>query len=259
MNAVCRLPFVAGLLALALSLLASADARADASPSARGLAVVAEGDTAAAASALARAIYGDPWLLPKGLDEAQARALAGGPVAADAPRELRDLADTRAALHGNDAPTRSLLAGLAASLHVKGLVVVEGKAGDKPAARVFVAGTGAFDAVLYESDPAPVSTWGSGAAVVTWSSAVSALHRGFADASAVAIPTPSTTPAPAAALQEVPAPIEGDKPPGGSHPFYTSPWFWGAIGAAAFAGAAFFFATRDSSDPNIQLQVQVPK
>ena len=47
--------------------------------------------------------------------------------------------------------------------------------------------------------------------------------------------------------------------PGAGRPFYASPWFWGAIGAALFAGAAFYFATRDSSDPNIQLSVQVPR
>jgi len=266
MHAVRRLPSILGAFALAVSSLVSGEARAEATPGPKGLAVVAEGDTATSASSLARAVYADPGLLPPTLDEGHARALAGGQVGPDAPPDLRDLAETRAALHGDDAPTRRLLAGLAASLHVKGLVIVEGHPGDRPAARVFVAGTGAFDAVVYESDPPPVVTWGSGGSVVTWSGAASALHRTFADAVAVATtPLPGASPSSldrarsaGAALAPSPAPITDDKVPA-TRPFYASPWFWGAIGAAAFAGAAFYFATRDSSDPNIQLQVQVPR
>ncbi len=258
MHAARLRPLAAAVVLLAGATLTSGDARADAPNSARGLVVVAEGETAAAAASLAHAVYGDPGLLPPGLDEAHARVLVGGPVAPDAPRDLRDLAETRAALHGDDAPSRSVLVGLGASLHVKGLLVVEGHPGDKPLARVFVVGTGSFDAVLYESDPPPVVTWGAAASTVTWSSALLALHRGFADATTPASAVTGPTAAPAAALGPLPPPIEGEKSSGGSKPFYTSPWFWGAIGAAAFAGAAFYFATRDSSDPNIQLQVQVP-
>jgi hypothetical protein len=212
----------------------------------------------------------DPGLLPPGLDEPLARALVGEPPPPDAPRDVRDLAETRAAIHGDDAPSRSLLSGMAASLHVKGLVVVARSPEGKAAARVFVASAGAFDTVLYEPDPAPPVTWGSATANTTWSSAANALHRGFADV-AVAVPVenrggtagsaggvaPSTS-APGAALAPTP-PVAGEKTKTGSKPFYTSPWFWGAIGAAAFAGAAFYFATRDSSDPSISLQVQVPK
>jgi hypothetical protein len=240
-------------------------------PAARGLAVVAEGDATAAASALAHAVYGDPGLLPSGLDEAHARALVGDPVSPDAPRDVRDLAETRAALHGDDAPTRSLLSGMVASLHVKGLIVVAVDPAGKAGARVFVAQSSGFDAVLYEPDPSPPVTWGAAPNASSWSSAANALHRGFADV-VVAVPrenrggaagsaggvAPVTNAGPSAALAPTPPPTN-EKPKGGSKPFYTSPWFWGAIGAAAFAGAAFYFATRDSSDPNIALQVQVPK
>jgi hypothetical protein len=232
------------------------EARADAPVAPKGLAVVAEGDTGTAAAALARAVYADPALLPLGLDEVHARTLAGGVVAPDAPKDVRDLADTRAALHGDDAPSRSLLGSLAASLHLKGLVVVEVADQGKQVARVFVASSGAFDTVIYEADPSPPVTWGGAGAAVTWSGATAALHRAFAEP--VAAP-PVLTPAPLAALAPTPAPIQGELVPGASRPFYTSPWFWGAIGAAAFAGAAFYFATRDNSDPNIQLQVQVPR
>ena len=44
-----------------------------------------------------------------------------------------------------------------------------------------------------------------------------------------------------------------------SKPFYASPWFWGAIGAAALGGTAFYFATRDNTPSQIHLQLQVPK
>jgi len=262
MHAERRLSFFVGLVALAVSFLLSGEARAEVSHAARGLAVVAEGDTAVFASTLARAVYGDPGLLPTALDEAHARALAGAPVAPEAPPDIHDLAETRAALHGDDAPTRSLLVSLAGSLHVKGLVIVQAQPGERPVARVFVAASGVFDAVLYEPDPAPTATWGTGASVVTWAGATSALHRTFADTLAVA-PSPAPVAAGAAgalspALAPTPPPIKDEKVPG-SRPFYTSPWFWGAIGAAAFAGAAFYFATRDSSDPNIQLQVRVPQ
>jgi hypothetical protein len=253
MHAVRRLPFLVGAFALAGFWLVPGEARAEPAPTPKGLAIVAEGDTAASASTLARAVYGDPGLLPSTLDEGRARALAGAPVPPDAPRELRDLAETRAAIHGDDAPSRNLLVGLAASLHVKGLVVVEAHTNDRPAARVFLASTGTFDAVLYESDPPPVVTWGSGGSVVTWSGTASALHRNFANPLPVA-----PVLGPPAALAPTPLPISDEKVPQ-TRPFYASPWFWGAIGAAAFAGAAFYFATRDSSDPNIQLQVQVPK
>ena len=257
-----RLPFLVGVVALAVSLLLPGQARGELPPAPRGLAVVAEGDTAAFASSLARAVYGDPGLLPPTLDEAHARALAGAPVAPDAPPAIHDLAETRAALHGDDAPTRSLLVSLAGSLHVKGLVIVQVQPGERPAARVFVAAAGAFDPVLYEPDPAPTATWGAGTSIVTWAGTTSALHRTFADTLAVApSPAPVTAGAAAAlspALAPTPPPIKDEKVPT-SRPFYTSPWFWGAIGAAAFAGAAFYFATRDSSAPNIQLQVQVPR
>jgi hypothetical protein len=225
---------------------------------------LAQGDALTAAWALARTVYGDPGLLPPGLDEAHARVLVGEPASPDAPRELRDLAETRAAVHGDDAPSRSLLVGIASSLHVRGVVVVQTDSAKGPVARVFVAGTGAFDTVLYEPDPGAPATWGAVASATTWASTANALHRGFAEVAPSAVPLSVPPPAdasratPSAALASTP-PAEGEKSKGGSRPFYTSPWFWGAIGAAAFAGAAFFFATRDSSDPNIALQVQVPK
>jgi hypothetical protein len=62
----------------------------------------------------------------------------------------------------------------------------------------------------------------------------------------------------APALAFSPLPPEAPKKEG-SHPFYTSPWFWGAVGAAVFGGTAVYFATRDNSSSTIHLELQVPK
>ena len=87
---------------------------------------------------------------------------------------------------------------------------------------------------------------------------------------------PASAPAPAPAPASAPAPDTKDvivlqaptlathdaptldNPPPRHRPFYESGWFWGALGAAAFAGGAIYLATRDSSAPTIHLQVQVP-
>jgi hypothetical protein len=249
---------VVGVVALSGILLAAPDARASGPSDGHGLAVVAEGSSTSSAWQLARAVYGDPSLRPPALDEGQARALAGEAVAPDAPRELRDLAETRAALHGDDAPSRSLLSGLVAALHVKGLVVVGVPDGAKPTARVFVMSAHAFDTVVYESDPSAIVTWGTEAPNTQWTGALTALHRAFGDPVAVSSASHPGSPA-AVALQPASPPIADEKSGTPSKPFYTSPWFWGAVAVAAFAGAAFYFVSRGSSDPTISLEVQVPK
>lgn len=248
---------LAGVVALFGILSCAVDAQASDPPEEHGLAVIAEGNSTSPAWALARAVYSDPSLRPPTLDEAHARALAGEPVSGDAPRELRDLAETRAALHGDDAPSRSLLTSLVVALHVKGLVVVETPEIARPTARIFVASTRAFDAVLYESDPSAVVTWGAGEAPANWTGALTALHRGFADPAAI---SPAIHPASlAVALPNAPLTTEGEKNGAPSKPFYTSYWFWGALAGAGFAALAIYLVSRGSSDPTIQLEVQVPK
>jgi hypothetical protein len=66
----------------------------------------------------------------------------------------------------------------------------------------------------------------------------------------------TTIPGPALATSE-PPPVKAEEKKDASKPFYTSPWFWGAVGAAAFGGAAVYFATRDNSPSTIHLQLQV--
>lgn len=207
----------------------------------RGLAVLALEGAKDAAWPLARAIYARPDLRPP-LDDAHARVLAGEAPAAGAPAELGELAELRGAVKGDDAPSRQLLSGIADRLAVRGVVVVW--SGPPVQARVFVrdaGGAGTFDAARYAPDE------GTDA----WGAAVTSLGRAFG----APPPAPRRTPAPAAASVAM-KPAVTPEPP---KKFYESAWFWGAIGAALFAGGAVWFATRDN-DPNaIHLQMQVPR
>jgi hypothetical protein len=124
-----------------------------------------------------------------------------------------------------------------------------------PEARVFLADTGAFDAAHY-------SALASDGGEVDWAPAVASIERTYG-AMAVA-PSPTMTPAPTLATHGVAPPKDKDikenkEKDAPSRPFYASPWFWGAIGAAALGGTALYFATRDNSPSTIHLQLQVPK
>ena len=235
-----------------------------------GLVVLGLGASIDAAWPLARALYADPALRPTALDEPHARVLVGEAPGDSSTAELRDLADTRAAIHGDDAASRRLLASIAVSLHVKGVLVVEGptSAENHATARVFVTAAGAYDAVRYESDPSAPVTWGKPTNIVTWNGAVTALRRGFADVPA-APPVPAAQAAgalsaPPLATHAVvgptlPAADKAEEAKTSKRAFYQSPWFWAAAGAAVFAAGAVYFATRNDGSDNIQLQVQVPK
>jgi len=268
-----------------------ATALAPAPRQAQGVAVVASGAARDDAFALARAVYASS-LRPRGLDELRARILAGDPAPPTATKDVRDLAELRAGVAGEDAASRRLLAAIAQQLDVQALLVVSrgpappaeataaepehaapedggapphpaqttaapedggapphpatttpADAGAPPAAasvptvgaRLFLAATGDYDAARYAPDA-------SG-----WRGTVTSLSSRF--------PPP---PAPAAASRQGPPPklsSEGK----GDKPFYTSPWLWGAIGAAALIGGFFFFATRDTGDDPIHLQMRVPR
>ena len=238
-----------------------------------------------AAWALAKEAYARPSLRPPGLDEPRARVLVGEPAASGAPETTRDLADERASIHGDDGASRALLRSIASQLEVRALVVVEPGAAGVPSARVFLAESGAFDAARYEPDPAPApaasdaapppppasldagapsaanatSDGGMAPSSATpppppppplrWSGAVASLERAYGnDGEATRAPALATSPLPGAA----PKTAE-------SHPFYVSPWFWGAVGAAVFGGVAVYFATRDNTTGTIHLEAQVPK
>jgi hypothetical protein len=226
----------------------------------KGLAVLALDGATDAAWALAAKVYADPDLRPLALDDVHARVLAGEAPAAGAPQDVKDLGQIRAAVHGDDAPSRQLLSALASQLGTRGVVVVEAGPGGAFSARVFVADTRAFDAARYAPDDAHSLTW-NGAAV--------SLSRAFGShATTATVATPIATaptlespPAPTPTMVPGPPGILSDSPPVAAHvskSFYQSGWFWGAVGAAVFAGGALFFATRDSSGQTIHLDVQVP-
>lgn len=220
-----------------------------------GVAVLALDGATDAAWRLAARVYRGP-LRPPALDELHARALVGEPIAPGAAKDLQDLAETRAAIHGDDAPSRRLLGSLAAQLGVEAIIVVQ-KDGASPAtARAYLASNEMFDAARYAEDGG------------SWESTAASLERALkADPRPASGDAPATQPASGGASGAVPIAPAGGSGGGeapraeGSKPFYKSVWFWGALGAAVFAGGAIFLATRDNGDGTgaMHLQVKVPR
>jgi hypothetical protein len=213
--------------------------------SGKGFAVVAAGASADDTWPAAQAVYKSAALRPKSLDEPRARVLAGEAPPEGASAELRDLAELRAGVKGDDAASRQLLSAIADKLGVEGLVVLFGEK-DALEARVFLRDGSAFDAAHYKKE------------ADGWSPLVASLERTRAAApEAVRAPleTRSLTMAPLPRRPDQDKQEKQDKP----RPFYLSPWFWGAIGAAAFAGGAVYLATRDTSSGTIKLQMRVPQ
>jgi hypothetical protein len=221
-------------------------------PTAAGLAVVALPGATDAAWPLAAAVYANAGLRPATLDDAAARILCGEAAPAGSPPALKDLADSVAALRGDDAPSRAILDALARRFSVRAMVVVQQGPG-QASAQTYLPETGAFDPARYtpETGPAP------------WASVAQSLARVYAPAPPAAPPpstaAPVTPPSPASAA---PALATHPVPPAPAHPapraFWTNGWFWGAIGAAAFAGGAAYFITRDNTASTIHLEMQVP-
>jgi hypothetical protein len=242
---------------------ASASGSAAAPHAAGQIAVVSAGASRDDTFTLARVVYATR-LRPVGLDELHARVLAGDPAPPDAPRDVSELAELRGSVAGEDAASRRILGSIAQQLGVEALLLVRGGAHESPPpapstwgavdggdaaappspstgpleARLFLASTGELDAARYAPEPGVTGALG-------WRATVASLERRFGAA------------APTAALSAVPPPTE--KPQTGeTRPFYASPWFWGALGAAVLVGGAFYFATRDTSDQPIHLQMHVP-
>jgi hypothetical protein len=218
-------------------------------PASAGIAVVGLPGATDAAWSLARSIYAAPSLKPGPVDELRAHVLCGEAVPSGAPADIRDLADTVAALRGDDAPSRALLGDIARRFSAQAVAVVGIDAG-RPSARVFLADTGSFDAATYAPDE------GSS---VSWAVATRSLVRAFGSPGS-SRGEPAGAPsraagAPVLATHEAPK-VESAQPR--RREFYESGWFWGALGAAAFAGGAVFLATRDTAPSTIHLQLEVP-
>ncbi len=98
---------------------------------------------------------------------------------------------------------------------------------------------------------------------IHWTGAVASLERAYgADSSRGTTSAGSVADAraPSSALATSPLPAVPQAPKTAeSRPFYVSPWFWGAVGAAVFGGVAVYFATRDNTPDTIHLELQVPK
>jgi hypothetical protein len=241
-----------------------------AKPAGQGIAVLAIGPARDEAFALARAIYGSR-LRPTSLDEVRARVLAGAAPPPNASRELRELAEVRAGITGEDAAGRRLMTGLAQQVGAEALLVVKverGSAATAPAgppaavedggastdagnaapattviARLFLTDSGDFDAARYAPEPGLEGPPAWKSTVTSLEARFPALSRGVA--------------APNAAL--APAPVKLRPEDEKSSPFYASGWFWGALGAAALVGGAFYFATRDTGSEPIHVQLKVPR
>jgi hypothetical protein len=208
---------------------------------ASGVLVLATEGSVAAAWPLAQSVYGDSGLRPSGVDVATASVLAGEKPAEGAPVRLRELAEVRAAVRGDDAPSRRILASLARDFTVTAIAVVS-VADGKPTFRLFLAATGQMDVVSFAPD--------GGDGPISWRGAVEAMR-------------PRLAPAPTGPRVEAAAPVKGPEDEssrsGASGSFLTSKWFWGAIVIAGVA-TAFFVTSRSSgaTDPTtIQLKGHV--
>jgi hypothetical protein len=247
----------------------------------QGIAVLASGATRDEAFGLARAVYASS-LRPRALDELRARILGGDPAPAGGTKEIRELAELRGSIIGEDAASRRLLQSIASQLGVEALLVVsrapartesevQGDAGIPLEAGPAVSLEAG--APLSMEAGAPVASPTTGAPVIArlfladagdfdaaryeadpppaggWLATVTSLARRF--------PPPPTS-APAAVQLRTPPP----KLPSEGHdakPFYMSPWLWGALGAAALIGGFFYFSAQDTGDDPIHVQMRVPR
>jgi hypothetical protein len=191
-----------------------------------------------------------PTATPAAQSQALVVAMAGATDAARALAQALGLGapvppEGAPGVAGEDPASSAALSDVAHKLNARALVVVHMEGG-LPIARVFRADTGSFDATTYAPDDARTLQWGG---------AAQAIARTVGTAPPAA-PAGAPQQAPALATHEEPAPVTE---PTKKRAFYESGWFWGAIGAAAFAGGAVYFATRDNGPVPIHLEMQVPK
>jgi len=202
------------------------------------------------AFALARSVYASS-LRPQKLDEIRARVLGGEPAPETATKDLKDLADVRAGIVGEDAASRQLLASLTRQFDLQGILVVsrtpaaDADAGTNAQARLFLAEQGEFDAARYSPEQRESGSWQATVASVS--------------ARFPAVAAPAQQPPPPALVPGNPLPRPPADKDDKKSPFYKSPWLWGAIGAALLIGGIFFFASQDKSGDPIHVRMTVPQ
>lgn len=243
-----RRSFVALTIAATTASLGLVDAHAEAPPQAsHGALVIALGDNVTPATkALAREVYRDEHLQPR-VDEGTVRALAGEPVAEDAPAALQSLARVRQSLPvAPDELGAKLIAAIGQERHVE-IVVAVSMTGERPTARVVRVASAKYESVLLEG----TTEKGEGDVVrYAWPGATKVLLQLYG-------PTPKP---------EVNAPIlprkidsTAPKPTTKSTSWYKSPWFWGPLGAVVATGAAIVIASQVTKDDvnTVRLRGQV--
>lgn len=212
--------------------------------------MVALGDDAArAARALAREVYADPALRPT-IDEVTARALTGAPAAEGSARAAEIAEIRRAAARAEaDAAARRLLASLGADAGAA-LVVAVRLEGGRPVAKVLRVATATYAPVELGATLHRDEREGPESVRYAWPGAAASLRAALASPSA-SRPPPHRPAAGAAPTSSQPA----DRSP----PFYRSPWFWGALGAAAAVGGAAFAISQASDDggPTVLLRGRI--
>jgi len=107
-----------------------------------------------------------------------------------------------------------------------------------PVARLFLVGSGEFDAARYAQD-----------AEGGWKGTITSLEQRF--------PPPAAAPSVLATRPTPPPSLKPEEEK--ARPFYASGWFWGAIGGALLVGGAFYLATRDTSSDSIHVDMRVPR
>jgi len=180
----------------------------------RGVLVLAAPDTHTDASwPVAQAVYGDAALRPS-IADAEARALAGDIVDDKATARVRELAELRAKVKGDDAASRAILAELARRTGARAIAIVSTVDGATEV-RVWDAADDAVGSTRYRREA-------SG-----WQPLVGTLRTRYAPQK----------------VEPAPAPAKQGKS------FVESPWFWAALGAAAAGGVAVYLLTRDNEEP----------
>jgi hypothetical protein len=196
-------------------------ARASAAPT--GIVLLALDGATDRAWPLAQSVYGDAALRPATLDETGARALAGEPAKEGWSARARELSELRAAVHGEDAASRRILASLCRELSVRGIVVVSAD-GERSKATLFVADGERFE-------PAAISP----ASGTSPAELVASLRARFA-----------------------PEPPRAVDPRPEKKSVFRSGWFWGAVALAAGAASVILLTGRETEKSStIQLNGRV--
>ena len=174
--------------------------------------------------------------------------LAGEAVASDAPASVRELGELREkVVSPDDVASRALLAEIARRVGAVGLVLVAAPTVAVPAlqARLYDAADDRLEAAYFPATGAATERW------APLTAALRARYVGAATRPRASDPHGASTvageprqPTATGALAPVGAPTADAR-----SDFWSSPWFWGALGAAVAVGATAYILTHESAAP----------